>query len=724
MRAAPATATIAILGNPNTGKTSLFNAITGLSHKVGNYPGVTVERKTGAMRRPAGDAVVLDIPGTYSLAARSPDEAIAVEVLLGRQVGDPRPDVLVVVVDASNLERNLYLVSQVLEFGLPTVVALNMIDTAARRRISIDVSRLSGRLQVPVLPVRADRREGIDALCSAIERAIAAGPQKTTGTDTRGGVPLGGALEAAIAELSKAVSETTISRPELLRALIDVDGPLESALTKRFGARFSGALNRARASLREHGVPAALEAQARYSWARAVVRDCESRPAVPVRTASERIDALLTHRVAGSAILLATLGLVFQAIYRGSAPLMELIDRGVGWLGAMLGSWFPDGPLRSLLVDGVIGGVGGVLVFLPQILLLFLFIGLLEDCGYMARAAFLMDKVLARAGLSGKAVIPLLSSFACAVPGVMSARVIGDRRDRLATIAIAPLMSCSARLPVYVLLIGAFMPERQLLGGWVSSKGLMLLLAHAIGALVSLPILWLLKRTLLRGPTPPFVMELPEYQWPNGRAVVERLLTRGRAFMRRAGTVIVSVAVIVWALSYFPRPSEIETRYQVRRAATEDPAVHRALEQEQAAEYLAQSVFGRLGRTIEPLVAPLGWDWRIGMAVAASFPAREVVIATMGTIFGLGSEVDENSSDLAAALHAAQRADGSPLFTTPVALSLVVFYALCCQCAATLAVIRRETGSWRWPLLVFCGMTVLAWGGAWLTKLGSGAIGL
>lgn len=703
-------ATIAIIGNPNTGKTTLFNALTGLAHKVANYPGVTVEKRVGTLRLASGAADLVDLPGTYSLAARSPDELIAVDALLGKLDDSGPVDAIVAVVDASNLERNLYLVSQLLEFERPLVLALNMIDAADRRGLTIDVEHLAARLGVPVVPMRADRGLGIELLRQAIDRLLRDGTDRTPQSQ----VPLPAAFGAEVDAIRR-FAGGALSRPEALRAIVDQGGAIETRVTAQFGAPLAERLRAAREIVGQSETPAALESAARYRWAQTVLDGLVRRPSIRLTTPSETIDSILTHRVAGTAILVLTLALVFQAIYKWSTPVMSMIDGGVGWFGTQVARGMSEGPLRSLIVDGLIGGVGGVVAFLPQILLLFFFLGILEDCGYMARAAFLMDRLLARIGLSGKSVIPLLSSFACAVPGIMSARVVEDRRDRIATILVAPLMSCSARLPVYVLLIGAFVPNREFVGGWIGLQGALLLAAHFIGAFVAIPVLWVVKRTLLRGPTPPFVMELPEYRLPNWRSIVDRLLTRIQAFVRRAGTVIISVAVLVWALSYFPHPPEIHAHFdQLRAAATSEPDRVR-LDAEEAAAYLRQSLFGRMGHAFEPLVQPLGWDWRIGMAVAASFPAREVVIATMGTVFGIGSGVDENSRELADSLRSATWPDGRALFNLPVALSLIVFYALCCQCAATLVVMRRETGSWSWPALAFGYMTVLAWIGAFAT---------
>jgi ferrous iron transport protein B len=693
--------TIAVLGNPNTGKTTLFNALTGLSQKVANYPGVTVERKAGRFSLGGRSIELLDLPGTYSLAARSLDEAIAVDVLLGKMAGEAPIDAVVAVVDAGNLDRNLFLVSQLLELSLPLVLALNMMDGAARRGIEVDCRELSRRLGVPVVPLRADRGEGMGELREAIDRVLLTGAPAPI---PRIAYPK--TLTHALEKLVPAGRHLT--RPELLRALVDVGGPAEKRLAQLAGPFCAAQLEQARRQVMADGPLAGLESAARYAWVREQLAGVVVLPAVPRRTITERIDAVLTHRVLGLVVLVLALGSLFQALYRGAAPLVSGIDWIFARLSGLVAAVLPDGPLQSLVLHGVIGGAGSVVAFLPQILILFLFLSLLEDCGYMARVAFLVDRLLSWTGVSGRAVIPLLSCFACAVPGVMAARTIENRRDRLATILVAPLMSCSARLPVYSLLIGAFVPATSL-GGWLGMQGLFLLGAHLVGLLVALLVLVLTRRTVLRGEAAPFVLELPDYRWPSWLSIADRLLIRARAFLVRAGTAIAAVGILIWALSYFPRPAAIHESFESRRAVAATEQARAELTRAESAAYLEQSFLGRAGHMIEPAVRPLGWDWRIGVAVLASFPAREVVIATTGTILGLGSDVDPSSDALKGAIARAQRADGAPLFTLPIAVSLIVFFALCCQCAATLAVIRRETGSWRWPLLTFGYMTGLAY---------------
>ena len=476
---------------------------------------------------------------------------------------------------------------------------------------------------------------------------------------------------------------------------------------------------------------------ARYGWVGrvlegVVVRRDSERGLAP----TDRIDQVLTHPIGGLVIFGLMMLLVFQAVFLGAQPLMDLIDVCVGAIGNWIGGLLPEGALRSLLVDGVVGGAGGVIVFLPQILILFFFVAVLEDCGYMARAAYLMDRVMTRVGLSGKSFIPLLSSFACAIPGIMATRVIENRRDRLTTILIAPLMSCSARLPVYTVLIAAFIPVRQYAGGLISLRALVMMAMYLVGMLTAVVVALILKRTLLRGPTPPFVLELPTYKWPSLRTVLHRMFERGWAFIRQAGTLIVAVSIVVWAALYYPRhPELVEAPYAAQRTALESQLarlpsnsdhVQQISEQladidaQIAGEYRRQSYLGIAGHWIEPIVKPLGWDWRIGCAAIASFPAREVIIATLGIIYDLGEDVDlETESDstrLQTALRQARWAGTDrPVFNVPVALSIMVFFALCAQCASTLVVIKRETNSWRWPLFTFGYMTTLAYVGALLT---------
>ncbi len=700
-----------MIGNPNTGKTTLFNALTGLAQQIGNYPGVTVERKSGAWSLPDGQtAELLDLPGTYSLAARSPDEMIAVDILLGGQNGDPDADAAVVIVDASNLRRNLYLLSQLLEVQIPIVVALNMVDIAESRRIHVDAQELSSQLGVPVVPLCANRRQGLEPLATAVAEAV---QQPRQAADSAVIFP------PEVAELVARLTSTPDSiRPfEALRALIDEGGHVEERLIQRHGVGTGQELAGMRKGLHLAAPLTTLETELRYAWIDGILEECMQHPQEMQASASDRIDRVLTHRYIGVLIFLSISAFVFQSIYRWAAPLMNAIDSVIADFGTVVGTAIPAGALRSLVVDGIVAGVGAVFIFLPQIAILFLFVAVMEDCGYMARAALLMDRLLTRCGLSGKSFLPLLSSFACAIPGVMATRTIEDRRDRLATMMVAPLMSCSARLPVYVLLIAAFIPERPLLGNWFGVQGFTLLAMYSVGVVVAVPVAWLLKKTLLKGDPPPFLLELPSYKWPSPQTVGLRVYHNSKAFVLRAGTIIMATTIVMWALAYFPRPQEIIDQFETQRTAIEESAPHKleAVDQAEAAALLEASYLGRAGRAVEPLVRPLGWDWRIGMATLASFPAREIIISVLGTIYSLGGEHDEESGALRQALQNARHADGTIVFTVPVALSIMVFFALCAQCMSTLAVIQRETQSWRWPAFTFAYMTALAYIGSWAT---------
>ncbi len=716
---------IALIGNPNTGKSTLFSALAGVRQRVGNYPGVTVEKKTGTLRHGDQHFELIDLPGTYSLAPRSPDEMVTVDVLLGRNGHGPPPDGVLCIVDASNLERNLFLVSQVLSLGLPTVVALNMVDVARERQIEIDVAALEKRLDVPIVAVQANRRVGLEQLTTTLGHLANRG-------EIRRENPFPPAFQRQANELTEWLNSKLPQKvPPFLveRLLLDGDGYLEHEFLN--GATSEGVqkLHAARESLAAAGYPVpAVEAMARYDWVARVLDGVARRPSDHQLTTSDRIDAVLTHKIWGTLVFVAAMAILFSSIFVLAVPVMDWIDGAVGTLGFFVSRLLPEGALQSLVVDGIIGGVGAVVIFLPQILILFFFIALLEDCGYMARAAFLMDRLMAGVGLSGKSFIPLLSSFACAVPGIMATRVIENRRDRLATILIAPLMSCSARLPVYVILIGAFVPAHAYLGGLLGLQGLVLLSMYAVGTIVAICVAWVLKKTLLRGETPPFVMELPSYKVPSARNVAFRMAERGWAFLARAGTVIFAVTIVVWALTYYPRSEEkVAAEIANQRAAIQNDAKALAeFDQPENMDHLAASLhqrysfLGRAGQWIEPAVRPLGWDWRIGCAAIASFPAREVVMGVLGVIYQLGGDVDlgaeEDQHRLESRLRAAKWDDtGLPVYNLPVALSIMVFFALCAQCAATLAVIRRETNSWRWPIFTFVYMTTLAYLGALVT---------
>ena len=706
---------VACVGNPNTGKSTLFNALAGLHARVGNYPGVTVEKKIGRVHWGEHTVDLVDLPGTYSVSPRSADEMVAVDVLLGRHPDVGPIDVVLCIIDAAHLERNLFLTSQLLELGVPVVLVLNMWDAAQRGGMTIDTALLEQRLGVPVVVTEGHRRKGIDGIRDAVLRAAdQAVPQAPD------------VYPAAFLDESRALAtllqghHETVPAYERERLLLDTGGFIERRYVQQLDGELSQFLGAARERLAAAGHPIrSLEADRRYAWARGLLRDIVKQPPQRPRSATDRIDALLTHRAFGLLVFALLMLLVFQTLYTWAAPLMDACEMAQGLAADWVSSIVPAGPLQSLLCDGMIAGVGGVLIFLPQIVLLFLFIAILEDCGYMARAAYMMDRVMAPLGLSGKSFLPLMSSFACAVPGIMATRVIDNTRERMVTILIAPLMSCSARLPVYLLLIAAFIPATHVLGGVVSLQGLVLFAMSSIGLLVAIPIAWLLKRFVFTTGESTFVMELPDYKLPSPRVVLYRVYERAVAFVTRAGTLIFATTVLVWAAGYFPADRTELRQIEEQIAVIEETAnpEERTPELESLysrrntldAELMRRSYLGRAGQAIEPVVRPLGWDWRIGVGVLASFPAREVIIATLGTIYSLGGDVDEESTGLQSALQQSRWPDGRPVYNIPVALSLMVFFALCAQCASTLMIIRRETNSWRWPVVCFGYMTGLAY---------------
>lgn len=732
---------VALAGNPNVGKTAVFNAMTGLALSTGNYAGVTVERRHGQCEIDGEVIEIIDMPGAYSLAARSPDEMVVADVLLGQQGLEAPVDALLAVVDASNLERNLYLVSQLAEFDKPLVLALNMMDIAARRGIIIDLAALSEGLGVPVVPICAHKELGIAKLKSTLASVLHEGAQAA-----RPGCvfpkPQQAAVQGFVNELGKhrAALGRTVPRMEAFRVLVDEGGYAEQRLLKTLGAAFLSTIQdyRRRAVSEEQGKErttgslAATEAAIRYAWVSKVMRTSVHTPSPRPATHSDRLDDFLTHRVFGTVFFLLVMLTIFETIFSGALPVMQGVEALVGWLGNLVGSALPEGTLRSLLVDGIISGVGSVVVFLPQIILLSLFIAVLEDFGYMARAALLMDKLMSWCGLSGQSFIPMLTCFACAVPGIMATRTIHSRRDRFTTILVAPLMSCSARLLIYTVMIAALIPDRRLLGGLIGLQGLTLFALYFMGIALIGPVAWLLKQTVLKGDTPPFILEMPSYKTPQAKSVFKKVYRESREFLGRAGTLIFSVSVIVWALAYFPHSPEITQRYLQKRAAVtatlpqghERDQALRALSHEQGGEQLRNSVLGRTGRLLAPAFHPLGWDWHIATAVIAALPAREIFISTLGTLFHLEAEDDSGAYQvLTEKLRTVQAPDGKPLFGVPLALSVIVFMALCCQCAATIFTIHRETGQWRWPLLAFSYMTALAYLGAFTVYHGATWLG-
>jgi ferrous iron transport protein B len=613
VQAAAKTPLVALLGNPNCGKTALFNRLTGARQKVANYAGVTIERKEGSFTLPGGRPLrVLDLPGAYSLAAHTPDEAITRDVVAGLRAGEQTPDAVVCVVNATNLRLNLRLVLEIKRLGLPMVLALNMVDVAKKRGIEIDTVRLSKELGMPVIEtvaVQAGGEKGLLAALEAMPLDLRVTPNPLSAIDA---VP---------------VEETQREVRRIIDATVSYDND-------------KGNL-------------------------------------------SEQIDQVVLHPVIGPVILAATMFLIFQAVFSWANVPMDLIKSSVDALGHWVGNALPDGPLRGLVVDGVLGGAGSVLVYLPQILILFFFILVLEDCGYLPRAAFLLDRMMGGVGLSGRAFIPLLSSFACAIPGVMAARTIQNPRDRLVTIMIAPLMTCSARLPVYALVIAAFIPHREL-GGGINLQGLVLFLLYAAGIVSAMGVAYFFKRTVGAKGHQPLMLELPAYHWPHLHNLALGLWERARIFVTRVGTVILTLMILVWFLSSFPGAPE---------GATHPPIYY--------------SIAGMLGRALAVVFEPIGFGWQICIALVPGMAAREVAVGALGTVYALSNTGDDVASSLTPIIAAS--------WSVPTALSLLAWYVFAPQCLSTLSVVRRETGSVRYALLMAGYMFALAYTASFLT---------
>jgi ferrous iron transport protein B len=749
---------IVLTGNPNCGKTTLFNALTGLRAKVGNYAGVTVERKEGALlgADPGHPVTVLDLPGTYSLSPQSLDEQIARDVLFHRLTEVAPPDLVVVVVDASNLQRNLYYATQVIELGHPTVLALNMVDVAMENGLEIDQKGLSAALGVPVFPLVASQGEGVENLRRAL-REFAARPgiksviprefnelPETFGREAQ-------ALERHLKTLFP--NRQRLAASEALLLLSD-DQVLQTH-QELYPPSVAETVAAARQRLEQAGVDwrsAAIEA--RYARVFAITEHVTTQSLSTEESLSDRLDRILTHRIWGLAIFVGLMALMFQGIFTLAAIPMDLIEQGVEGVANRVGEALGPGDLQELVSVGIIQGVGAVVVFLPQICLLFLFIALLEDTGYMSRAAFLMDRLMSRVGLHGKSFIPMLSSFACAIPGIMATRTIESRRDRLVTILVAPLMSCSARLPVYTVLIAACIPNTRFLG-WIGLPGLTLLAMYLLGIVGALGMAWLFRRTLVKGEPPPLILELPPYKRPIIKVLVHHMWDRSKLFLRRAGTVILGINILLWFLSTYPKDPSIAEKAQASLAAmardkapagtfqpeataseileqiqklrnsktgaeipadlTEFlkawPGIETASGQEVSGAELRHSFAGRVGRAIEPVIRPLGFDWKIGIGLVASFAAREVFVSTMSVVYNVGGydESEESTASLAETLRQQTRPDGSQIYTPLTGITLMVFYVFAMQCVSTVAVVRRETNSWRWPLFQIAYMTGLAW---------------
>ncbi len=673
---------VAFVGNPNAGKTTLFNSITSSRQKVGNYAGVTVEKVYADVILGQLDVRISDVPGLYSLEPVSADESVAVSVI------QSEVDLIVCIIDASNLERNLYLFSQISQLKVPMVVAVTMVDRLAGKGNELDISALSEELGCPVVAVVGHKEEGIANLRHEIETGLLSSMIPTCEIHSVGIEN----LRIRLARIGYDVS------PEGLFIELQKNEP-------GFVKYFSEFPELKEDYLKAQESLAGFTVADRFAWAKRVQDRCLSvsgqRKGLSI---TDKVDRILTHRVFGLIVFTAVMYTVFLSIYSLSQPFMSLIETLFAWMGSKAGVLLSSNELiQSFVVDGIIAGVGGVVVFLPQILILFFFIAFLEGTGYLSRAAFLMDRLLGWCGLNGRAFIPLLSSFACAIPGIMAARVMPDAKSRLATILVAPLMSCSARLPVYMLLIGAFI-EPKFGAFWA---GTALFGMHLLGLMVAIPVVFILNRGILKGKRLPFVLELPPYQLPKWKDVLIALTTRAKVFLTTAGTTILVMSIVIWAAGYFPRLPETQ------KANMEPKLVQQA--------QLEHSALGRFGKFIEPVFVPLGFDWRISTAIICAFPARETVVPSMGILFSLGSGAEDN--ELRDQLQKAKLPNGKPLFTPWTAVGMMVFFALCAQCFSTLATVRRETGSRKWAYFMFAYMTALAYIGAFVVQLLGKALG-
>lgn len=693
---------IALVGNPNTGKSTLFNVLTGLNQKIGNFPGITVDKKLGYFNLPDGRfAELIDLPGTYSLYPKSQDEAIVFSILAD-QDSELNPDLIVVVLDATNLKRNLLLYTQVADLKIPVIVALNMIDMAKKEDIIIDIDSFSKKLGVPVVPIAARRPEGIDALKQALMFA--------------GKIPLQAdsiTIENIAPELiAKIRSEIKIANPYLALQLAHQHETLKFLTTVES--------DRIEVLEKEHSFHSqkaqATETIARYNFINDILKDVVRKPVViSGESVSDRIDRILTHKIFGFIIFIAILLFIFQSIFTGSTYPMGLISDGFVWLQGQLQHYLPPGQLTSLLLDGVIAGLSGVVVFIPQIAILFAFISVLEDTGYMTRVTFLMDKIMRKVGLNGKSVVPLIGSFACAVPSIMSARTIGNWKDRIITILVTPLIACSARLPVYTLLISLVIPAKNI--WWIFNlQGLALTAMYILSLVSAIAAAWIFKYILKAREKGYFIMELPVYRMPRWKNVLLTMYDQSKTFVLQAGKIIIAVSIILWVLvSYGPgnRFEKIDQKYSAMQAARKigPDSLNRMI----ASEKLEDSYAGVFGHVIEPAIRPLGFDWKIGIALITSFAAREAFVGTMATIYSVNGNTEKIQSIQQKMRSARNPETGKPVFTFAVAMSLMMFYAFAMQCVSTLAISYRETNSWRWPAIQFGYMTVLAYAASIIT---------
>ncbi len=697
------TLNIALVGNPNSGKSSLFNSLTGLNQKVGNFPGVTVDKKTGTSTIAAGfQANVIDLPGTYSLYPKRADEWVAYKVLLN-QDEDVKPDMVVLVADASNLKRNLLFCSQIIDLKIPVVVALTMMDLANRKGTQIDIPGLERELGVPIIAVNPRKNKGIAPLKKALELAAEkinqAPPRDFIDTAALAAAPI-----TAVKNIFPGISNYRAIHYLINHENFLLDASTQTAIEKiEVDNKFNPTKTQAEEIMQRYG-------RIKHIMQQTVV---ESDP-LQKALLTERLDNILLHRHWGYIILIVVLFLLFQSVFWVAQYPMDAIEWTFGKMGGFLGDNLPQTWWSDLLINGVLAGLSGILIFVPQIMILFGLITLLEDTGYMARISFLTDKLMRKVGLNGKSVMPMISGFACAVPAIMSSRNIENKKERLLTIMITPLMSCSARLPVYTILIALIIPSK-LYFGFLSVQGLVMMGLYLLGTVMALIVAWVMKWFIKSTERSFFILELPVYRSPRWRNALTTMIEKAKIFVFDAGKVIMLISLLLWALStYGPKQKmqAVSAKYEQLIAA--NPAQVKELNKQRKTELLQSSFAGTLGKAIEPAIGPLGYDWKIGIALITSFAAREVFVGTMATLYSVGEDADTNNSTLRQKMAAAVRPDGTKVYDLATGLSLLIFYVLAMQCMSTLAVVKRETRSWKWPAIQLVYMTGLAYFMSWM----------
>ncbi|MSP64275.1 MAG: ferrous iron transport protein B [Ignavibacteria bacterium] len=673
--------TVAIIGNPNCGKSTLFNSLTGLKQKVANYPGVTVEKKIGKIFLKDNIEInLIDLPGSYSLFANSPDEEISSKVLLGLVEETPKPDLVLCVIDATNIERNLYLVSQIIDLRLPVILVLNMIDIATQENIKINKNKLSALLDLPIIETVAPKYIGIEELKNEITKVIIPSTSLRKWYTSN-------EIEHNTQLLSKEISiSKNISLDIAHHYAVQLLSSTNISTTVEFSKELISIADKIKEKMSFLDIDlSSIFIESRYHWIKSVCNESIIFHRDDELTFSDKIDKVLTHKYWGFIIFISILSLIFQSIFTWAVIPMNLIGSAINLFSTFIESLIPAGQLQQLIVNGIIAGVGAVVTFVPQIFLLFIFIGILEDSGYMSRAAFIMDKLMSKVGLHGKSFIPMLSSFACAIPGIMATRTIENKKDRLVTILVVPLMSCSARIPVYTLLIAAFIPQYFVFGIFYL-PGLVMISMYLLGLVAALCMAWLFKKTLLRGDRPIFIMELPPYKLPSVKTLFLHAWERVKLFLKRAGTIILGISIILWFLATYPNVNEKDS-----------------------SKRLKNSFIGQAGQLIEPLIKPLGFNWKIGVGLITSLLQREVFVSTMGVIYKV-DDSDISSQSLQENIkNDIDETSGNLSFTPLIAICVMIYYVLAMQCMSTLAVVRRETNSWKWPIFQFCYMTILAY---------------